>query len=158
MNLLSCHTVADYFLLQVDVQAGDTISNLKLQKLCYYAQAWNLALSERPLFSERIEAWAHGPAIPALYRRFRQYGWGSIDPQNLRTNPLDELDRDDIEFLDEVWSHYGHYSGRQLELMTHKEAPWKDAYGNRRRGEGCTEEITHNSMREFYGRKLTKAA
>lgn len=156
VNLLSCHTVADYFLLQVDTQAGDTISNLRLQKLCYYAQAWNLALAYHPLFSERIEAWAHGPAIPVLYRRFRQYGWGAIDPQNLRTNPLDELDHDGIEFLEEVWHQYGRYSSRQLELMTHKETPWKEAYGDRRRGEACTEEITHKSMREFYGRKLKK--
>jgi uncharacterized phage-associated protein len=158
MNLLSCHTVADYFLLRVDIQAGDTISNLKLQKLCYYAQAWCLALRGRALFSERIEAWAHGPAIPVLYRRFRHYGWGAIDPQDLKTSPLDDLHGEEAEFLDDVWQNYSRYSGRQLELMTHREAPWKDAYGNRRRGLKCTEEITHQTMREFYGSKIKNAA
>src|SRR5689334_14747494 len=83
-NLLSCDTVADFFLLQVDDLAGDTISNLKLQKLCYYAQAWSLALDGKPLFGERIEAWAHGPAIPALYGRFKKYGFQAIETSDRR--------------------------------------------------------------------------
>jgi len=37
---------------------------MKLQKLCYYAQAWSLVWDERPLFDERIEAWANGPVCP----------------------------------------------------------------------------------------------
>ena len=54
---LSCYDVAQYFLAQMDEDAGDLISNLKLQKLVYYAQGFALALYGRPLFPERIEAW-----------------------------------------------------------------------------------------------------
>ncbi len=40
-NQLSCYDVGRYFLAQIDEQAGDLISNMKLQKLVYYAQGFS---------------------------------------------------------------------------------------------------------------------
>src|SRR4051812_1622007 len=52
----------------------------KLQKLCYYSQAWHLVWEETPLFNERIQAWANGPVSPALYYRHRlQYMVSSVE-------------------------------------------------------------------------------
>ena len=59
--------VARYILSRQDQNAGDTISNMKLQKLVYYAQGFALAITGKPLFQEDIEAWEHGPVAPALY-------------------------------------------------------------------------------------------
>jgi uncharacterized phage-associated protein len=64
--MLSCHDVAKYFLSLTDEDAGDLISNLKLQKLVYYAQGFHLALYDELLFEETIEAWTHGPVIPEM--------------------------------------------------------------------------------------------
>jgi len=64
--MLTCHDVARYFLTLMSEENGDLISNLKLQKLVYYAQGSSLALWGNPLFSEKIEAWLHGPVIPVL--------------------------------------------------------------------------------------------
>ena len=63
--------VARYFLAQSDDDAGDIISNLKLQKLLYYAQGVTLALTGKPLFSDPIEAWQHGPVVPSVYRLYK---------------------------------------------------------------------------------------
>ncbi len=41
---ISCFDVANYFLVLVDREAGDTITQLKLQKLIYFAQGIHLAL------------------------------------------------------------------------------------------------------------------
>ena len=41
-------------------QKGD-MSTMKLQKLCYYSQAWGLVWDDEPLFDEDFEAWANGP-------------------------------------------------------------------------------------------------
>ena len=62
----SAQQIADY-LIAFSHSVGDPISNLKLQKLLYYAQAWYLALHNEPLFPESIEAWVHGPAVPPVY-------------------------------------------------------------------------------------------
>ncbi|OQY42717.1 MAG: hypothetical protein B6240_13665 [Desulfobacteraceae bacterium 4572_87] len=56
----------------LDEEAGDLISNLKLQKLVYYAQGFYLALYDEPLFNEPIEAWTHGPVIRELYRSYNE--------------------------------------------------------------------------------------
>ena len=76
--MLTCFDVADYFLAQCDEDSGDIISNLKLQKLVYYAQGFSLAFFGEALFSEPIEAWMHGPVVPALYRKYSHYGNGAL--------------------------------------------------------------------------------
>lgn len=154
-NYKSCDLVADFFLLHLDINAGDSITNLKMQKLCYYAQAWSLALRDRPMFDCVIRAWAHGPAIPELYHRFKHYGWGCIDPHDLRSEPLNVLSTEDVDHLEAIWLRYGNLSGKDLERLTHSESPWRDAYGDTPIGEKCTAEISHDSMKNFYRQKLT---
>jgi hypothetical protein len=46
---------------------GGTTS-MKLQKLCYYAQAWTLAWDDEPLFAENFQAWAGGPVCYELFK------------------------------------------------------------------------------------------
>ena len=43
------------------------MSPMKLQKLVYYSQCWSLAWDDKPLFNNRIEAWANGPVVRDLY-------------------------------------------------------------------------------------------
>jgi len=157
-NTISSDPVADFFLMQTDENSGDSITNLKLQKLCYYAQAWHLTLRKAPMFGDRIEAWAHGPVVPRLYRRFKNFKWACISPEHASSDPFTDLHSTDISFLETVWKRYGSLTGKQLEILTHREAPWKKAYGNRPLGSLCTEEITHDAMVSYYRTKLLKAA
>ena len=43
------------------------MSTMKLQKLCYYAQAWSLVWDDSELFPEDFEAWANGPVCKKLF-------------------------------------------------------------------------------------------
>lgn len=43
------------------------ISNLKLQKLLYFIQAYFLINKNETCFNETIEAWDFGPVIPKAY-------------------------------------------------------------------------------------------
>lgn len=54
--------VAKYIL-----EVKGTMSTMKLQKLCYYAQAWSLVWDDKPLFDEEFEAWANGPVCRELF-------------------------------------------------------------------------------------------
>jgi uncharacterized phage-associated protein len=106
--------VVEYFIyLSSKDQKG--ISNKKLQKLVYYAQAWSLAFTEKPLFPEKFEAWIHGPAVPSLYRKFKKFGFKPVESQNLNFNPQ-SLSHTNI--LDEVWRVYGKYAMRMSLLLT----------------------------------------
>jgi uncharacterized phage-associated protein len=101
--------VADY-LIAFSHEHGDPVSNLKLQKLLYYAQAWQLALYDEPLFNDRIEAWVHGPVVPSVYRQYKEWAWMPIqhDPQP------PALDSGVQAHLDEVMDVYGSMSAYQL--------------------------------------------
>lgn len=124
--MLSAHDVARYFLSLTDEEAGDAISNLKLQKLLYYAQGFNLALSAEPLFNETLEAWTHGPVVPDIYHQYKERGGAAIPPpMEFDSSGIDERTR---EFLDEIYNIYGQYSAWKLVNMTHAERPWQDAY------------------------------
>jgi uncharacterized phage-associated protein len=125
--MIRASDAARYFLSLSDEEAGDTISNLKLQKLLYYAQGFHLALFDAPLFGDRIEAWTHGPVVPAVYRDYKVHGAGAI-PMPRDFDPL-SVDGQTRELLDEVNDVYGQYSAWKLRNMTHVEPPWCDAYG-----------------------------
>ena len=60
--MIAALDAAKYLLTLDEREEGDVTSNLKLQKLLYYAQGLHLVLHDAPLFGERIEAWQHGPA------------------------------------------------------------------------------------------------
>jgi uncharacterized phage-associated protein len=49
------------------VQKLGPLTAMKLQKLVYYSQAWSLVWDEKPLFRERVEAWANGPVVRRLF-------------------------------------------------------------------------------------------
>lgn len=121
--------IADYFRACTDPDAGDTLSNLKLQKLCYYAAGIIAAVrtdNPTPLFEDRIEAWLHGPVVPSQYRRFAQYGSDAI--AEIEDFNFDAIEPADASILNDVHSFYGQYSAWKLRNMTHEEAPWINAY------------------------------
>ncbi|MEK8018042.1 MAG: type II toxin-antitoxin system antitoxin SocA domain-containing protein [Candidatus Parabeggiatoa sp.] len=124
--MLTCHDVARYFLTLMSEENGDLISNLKLQKLLYYAQGSSLALWGNPLFSEKIEAWLHGPVIPSLYYEYEQYNSKAIPrPQDVNFDCYE----DDVQaLLNEVYSVFGQYSAWKLANMVHEEPPWQEVY------------------------------
>lgn len=145
---LSCHDVAQYFLAQMDEDAGDLISNLKLQKLVYYAQGFALALYGRPLFPEGIEAWTHGPVVPALYHEYKGHGSAAIPfPNGIELPNVDEETR---ELLDEVYAAYGQFSAWKLRDMTHSEPPWRETPAG--------QEIRHDDLSDYFATRVIRGS
>jgi uncharacterized phage-associated protein len=144
--MLTCFDVAKYFLAQIDEDAGDLISNLKLQKLLYYAQGFHLAVFDAPLFSESIEAWTHGPVVPDLYHEYKDYGARPIPPPECMDFSV--YDDNTRELLDDVYSMYGQFSAWKLRNMTHDEPPWLEASVTR-------SVISHESLKEYFKTQLT---
>jgi uncharacterized phage-associated protein len=122
MAEFSCLDIAKYFLTLADEDIGDSISNLKLQKLVYYAQGFSLALYDKPLFKEHIEAWEHGPVIPSLYNKYKAYGANPIPtPKNI---DFSKYDKQTKSLLNQIYEEYGQFSAWKLRDMSHAEEPW----------------------------------
>jgi uncharacterized phage-associated protein len=141
---ISAFDVANYFLTKAE-KDEELLSNLKLQKLVYYAQGLHLALNDMPIFNERIRAWAYGPVIPDLYFDYKDYGAGGI-PADKKFSPK-SIDKKIRDFLDEVYQAFGQFSAQRLIQISHTDKCWEDAHPN-----GI---ITHKAMREHLKKYLT---
>ena len=124
------------------------MTHKKLQKLCYYAQAWHCALYGEKLFEDEIQAWIHGPVIPSIYPIYADYKWDNI-PQHAGEVRVSEKS---LDILEAVYNTYGGFSGDQLELLTHSEAPWQDARKGFEAWEPCNNAISTDSMSKYYGK------
>ena len=123
--MISVFDVAKYFLTLNDEEIGELISNLKLQKLVYYAQGFHLAIMDEPLFADSIEAWAHGPVIPSLYHEYKVHNLQAIPSPT--SFDADIIPQETRELLDEVYNVFGQFSAWKLRNMTHEEPPWREA-------------------------------
>ena len=120
--------IAKWFLAHnrtvADEEGADYISNLKLQKLLYYAQGCFLALKGTPIFSDDIVAWQHGPVVESVYHEYKYNGAnGIIFDDDFDFSDFTEEEND---VLSEVYDVFGQYSAWKLRNMTHEETPWKD--------------------------------
>ena len=120
--LLSAEDTARYFLATVDEESGDNLTNLKLQKLLYYAQGLYLAMhGGEPLFSDPIYAWEHGPVVPQVYLAYKGYGSDPIKrPDDFDSQHYAPEAR---ELLDAVSKVYGQFSAWKPRDLRHEEAP-----------------------------------
>jgi uncharacterized phage-associated protein len=146
--MATCYDIANHFLTLGASDDGEMISNLKLQKLAYYAQGFALAILDRPIFASGIEAWDHGPVVPDLYHSYKQYGAGVI-PAPEGYDPDQVLNPEEQKLLNDVYLSYGQYTAWKLRDLSHEESPWKDAYA---RGSGTV--ITPDAMKSYFRENL----
>lgn len=152
---ISALSVAEYFIDKAN-RERKPITNKKLQKLVYYAQAWSFVLKDRKLFNEKIEAWVHGPATKSLYIKYRNFGFNPIQ-KNADNAFLKILSSENKKLLDNVWSVYGGLDADYLEMLTHSEIPWKEAREGLQSSEKSENEISIKTMKSFYSKKLELA-
>lgn len=132
----------------LEKQAPTPMSTMKLQKLCYYAQAWSLVWDDAPLFDEDFQAWANGPVCPELFHKTQgKYSVTGADEDG-GDNDLTENQKDTI---DKVVEYYGVHDAQWLSQLTHLEAPWNEARHGIPMGVGCSNVISKESMAMYYG-------
>jgi uncharacterized phage-associated protein len=124
------------------------LSTWKLQKLCYYAQAWSLVWDEERLFTEPIEAWANGPVVPFLYKQHR----GRFHVLTMSQGDAAKLDEDQRDTVDAILEVYGDKPAAWLSALTHRESPWRDARlrAGLGMGERGSAQIRLSDMSEYY--------
>ena len=137
--------LSDYFNALAN-ETGSCLTNLKLQKLLYYAQGWHLAIFDKPMFADKIEAWVHGPVVPSIYRRFKAHAAKPIDCQPEKPT----MDKDVRDFMQELCSVYFARDAYELELMTHREEPWIKARKGLRADVNSSNIITTSDMKSYF--------
>ena len=142
--MVSVFDVAKYIL-----EKRGRMSTWKLQKLCYYSQAWHYTWTERPLFKEDFQAWRNGPVCPELFAAHK--GKFMIDANELSQGDSSKLNADEIESVNTVLQEYGNLEPYYLSELTHIESPWIKARGNLPKDANSEEVIPLESMGAYYG-------
>ena len=135
----SALNIAKTFLTFANSEYGDFLSNLKIQKLLYYAQGLHLALYHKPLFEEKIIAWQYGPVVEEVYRELKSYQ-GAIPPFEDFNN--DYLSSEELDLIKDVYDVFGQFSATKLVEMTHNESPWKNTV--------VRKEINHSKLKRHF--------
>ncbi len=136
----SVYDVAEWFLQK------EKMTHKKLQKMCYYAQAWSYALLNEPLMDTKFEAWIHGPVSPELYNKYKGNSWKDLEPENRELS----FDPKTVDLLESVYVTYKDLSGNSLEALTHSEFPWQNARRGCKPNEGCNRVIDPFDMAKYY--------
>lgn len=131
------------FIINYSNEKKYLISNLKLQKLLYFVQAYYLGLTDKhnPCFSEDFQAWDFGPVMPKVYQTFKKYGASNIpeineyiteasnifDKKKVKYN-IDTIDITDRFNILKIVDAFSSYSSTDLVKITQKQSPWINAY------------------------------
>lgn len=121
-------TIADE-ILKIAKAKGKSLTPMQLMKLTYIAHGWALAILNRDLFRNRIEAWQYGPVIPDLYHATKQYGKNPIPLGAIGSPEQSGVERETHVFLEDVFEKYGNLDGITLSYLTHQRGtPWDQVY------------------------------
>lgn len=130
--------VADYLI----AHSQGSLTPLHVIKLAYFSHGYTLAIRDKPLVIDRIEAWPYGPVIPNLYYYVRMFDDAPVTTlPYCRTSIFDDKGmKDRIDFLKKaigkeadimgkVLDAFGDLTASELIRLTHTEgSPWDQCY------------------------------
>lgn len=141
----SVHNVAGY-IVEYCNKHYLCITNLRLQKLLYFIQAYFLMKSngERVAFNEEVEAWDLGPTVPCIFHQYKRFGSGQIPFNDKSYSGI--FSDDERKMIEDVILHFKDKSSIYMMEVTHNQKPWKEAYNK----QNLERVITKNSIYEYF--------
>ena len=114
---------------QAENNSGDLVTNLRLQKMLYFAQGWYMARYGKTLFDAEFQAWEFGPVVPAIYHKYKVNGsTGISDHEELSEGVFTE---EEMALLIEAASEFDNYATSKLVEKSHSTTPWLNARSGR---------------------------
>lgn len=154
---------------------GEVLTPMKAVKLVYFAHAWTLGFTDKPLLNEPVQAWKYGAVIPSLYDSLKVYGANPIRHAILKDQknyiiPLfiddynsipknqkieyGDLEQTELDIIDSVWSAYKGMTAVQMSNIIHQPGtPWTQVWN------GSFNTVIPNSIiRDHYKEKIQNAS
>lgn len=127
---------------------GEFLTQLKLQKLMYYAKGFYYVFENQPLFKEKIVAQNYGPVVPSLVASIKPFGYDPI--KSCFESEPDIKDEKILEFLEFVFEKVAQFSAGKLVDLTHAETPWQNTkIGKEIASEAICDYFTKNYKQHF---------
>lgn len=108
------------YIVNYSIETNNYVSNLKLQKLLYYVQAYFAVQKNTPCFNEEIRHWRHGPVVREVYSEYKVY----FNDDIIDNKTCDFIEDSDKDLINEVVDSYRRYNAWDMVKKTHEEEPW----------------------------------
>ena len=129
--------IVNYFIIK-----DNPVTNLKLQKLLYFAWIDYFKYKKEHLFEEDFEAWVLGPVVPIAYYEYCTYGADMIFRQ--RKTDITVID---TNILDNILDNYSDSTGYDLVNKSHRKGgAWDKVYQN---GKGRKNKISFDIIKKL---------
>ena len=109
----------------------EPMTHKRLQKYLYFIYGEYLAIKNDDisnikieLFENDFEGWAHGPVSPTIYNIYKGSGYR---PLSLNPTAKINISNEDVIILNGIYDKYKEYTTDGLEILSHKQAPWKNS-------------------------------
>lgn len=107
------------FFIDYGEKSGEPMTNMRLNKMLYFAQGVYLARYEALLFDDDIEAWQFGPVVSDVYHTYKRFKELPItDPEAGFFR--DQFSDEEYTTLLDVVRFYGDYTTHALVNISHR--------------------------------------
>ena len=136
--------VAEKLLMYYSLGLSDRqLSNMKLNMMMYYMQAYYLVNKGEPAFADPIEAWKNGPVVRVVYDKYRGNGKDLIPIPIFGIEDL-KPNEDEIYLL--MCSMFrGKSAISMLRKFKKSSNPWSEAYSDY-----PNKTISHDELKRFF--------
>jgi uncharacterized phage-associated protein len=123
-----------YAFVKRGIEQANPVTQMKLQKLIYFAHGIYLAAHHEPIINEHFQAWRFGPVIPQVYHEYKYYGSNPImDTDWLfmfsKEPDLSIIDNAAQSAVNTTWAALKDANAIKLSNWTHqKGSPWSKFY------------------------------
>jgi len=157
--MISAEIVAKEF-VRMGSSSESPVTQMKLQKMVFFAHGLHLALYDTPLCSEPFFAWKFGPVIPSIYQLYKKWGSSPIidQPATFKISEASTvsesytLSSTETEAIEYTWEITKNLDGVTLSNWSHAQnSPWAQAYA---KGENTI--ISNDVIKEYFEQNLIR--
>ena len=132
----------------VKAKCGEYLTQLKLQKLMYYAKGFYYVFEDEKLFDAGIFSQKYGPVVNELVGVLKEYGNGQIKKEFSKENNI--KNEKILYVLEFVYKFVAQYSAGKLIDFTHAETPWQQTVERRQISEDLIKEYFRSNYLENF--------
>lgn len=120
-----------YYLINKFNQNGIKLTNMHIQKLMYFFEAYYMNLHQDidKLYDCNFNAWAFGPVAIPLYTEFRKFGNDYIELTEDNIKDGEKIREEKKKILDRIYNAFKNQKAMDLVKITHMpDSPWSKVW------------------------------
>lgn len=119
-----------YYLISKFLDDGKNITNLQVQKLMYFFEAYYMNVyNVEKVYDCNFCAWAFGPVAIPLYKEFKKFGNDCIELTEEEKKEGKNIPAESKKLLDIIYNVFKNESAMRLVELTHRQdSPWTEVW------------------------------